>query len=90
MRGFRHPDHHPIHPLRTPPPAAPHTVPQTPLPPPPKPTYAPVVNTGTDERRIPMQAGNLELQTSSRPFRLAVSGDWTLAHYAALKRRVGG
>ncbi len=35
-----------------------------------------------------MQAGNLELQTSSRPFRLAVSGDWTLAHYAALKRRV--
>ncbi|QXI28675.1 ABC transporter permease [Pseudomonas vanderleydeniana] len=36
---------------------------------------------------ISTMAGNAQLDTSTSPARLRISGDWTLAHYNALKRR---
>ncbi|NNG65190.1 STAS domain-containing protein, partial [Pseudomonas fragi] len=32
-------------------------------------------------------AGNAQLDTSSNPARLRISGDWTLAHYTRLKQQ---
>ncbi|NWB30460.1 ABC transporter permease [Pseudomonas gingeri] len=39
---------------------------------------------------ISAMAGNAQLDTSSTPVRLRISGDWTLAHYTALKKRTAG
>ncbi|KPA89686.1 MULTISPECIES: ABC transporter permease [Pseudomonas] len=36
---------------------------------------------------ISTTAGNAQLDTSTSPARLRISGDWTLAHYSVLKRR---
>ncbi|WP_017902671.1 ABC transporter permease [Pseudomonas asplenii] len=39
---------------------------------------------------ISTMAGNAQLDTSTSPPRLRISGDWTLAHYSELKRRSAG
>ncbi|NWB90151.1 ABC transporter permease [Pseudomonas agarici] len=39
---------------------------------------------------ISTMAGNAQLDTSSAPRRLRISGDWTLAHYTTLKKHTGG